>query len=62
MKKYGFREGKARIAHCLSESTAKTLAQRIKAEFPRANVVISECRALCSFYAERGGLLLGFEV
>jgi ATP-binding cassette subfamily F protein uup len=62
MKKYGFCEGKARIAHCLSESTAKTLAQRIKAEFPRANVVISECRALCSFYAERGGLLLGFEV
>jgi fatty acid-binding protein DegV len=62
MKKYGFCEGKARIAHCLSESTAKTLAQRIKAEFPRAKVAIAECRALCSFYAERGGLLLGFEV
>ena len=62
MKKYGFCEGKARIAHCLSENTAKTLAQRIKAEFPRAKVVISECRALCSFYAERGGLLIGFEV
>lgn len=61
MKKFGFREGKARIAHCLGENNAKTLAQRIKAEFPRANVVISECRALCSFYAERGGMLIGFE-
>jgi len=29
--------------------------------FPAASVVIGETGALCSFYAESGGLLVGFE-
>lgn len=62
MKEYGFKGGRAKIAHCLNENVAKTLAQKIKSEFPSAKVIIGECRGLCSFYAERGGLLLGFEV
>lgn len=62
MKEYGFKGGCARIAHCLNENAARTLSEKIKKEFPKAKVIIGECRALCSFYAERGGMLVGFEV
>lgn len=62
MKTLGFKGGCARIAHCLNEGLAHDLAEKIKKEFPKANVIIAECRGLCSFYAERGGMLLGFEV
>ena len=33
----------------------------ITSGFPMAHVEIEECRGLCSYYAERGGLLIGFE-
>lgn len=62
MKALGFKGGCARIAHCLNEGAAKSLAEKIKAAFPSAKVLITECRGLCSFYAERGGMLIGFEV
>ena len=62
MKEYGFKGGCTRIAHCLNENAARALSEKIKKEFPKAKVIIGECRALCSFYAERGGMLIGFEV
>lgn len=62
MKDHGFKGGRAKIAHCMGEGVAKSLAEKIKKEFPSAKVVIGECRGLCSFYAERGGMLLGYEV
>lgn len=62
MKDFGFYGGRVRIAHCLNENAAKILAKKIKSEFPSANIVIVECRGLCSFYAERGGMLVGYEV
>ena len=34
----------------------------IFAEFPDADVVIAETRGLCTYYAEKGGLMIGFEV
>lgn len=61
MKEFGFKGGKARICHCLNPSLAKALAEKIAGAFPSAKVVIEECRGLCSFYAEKGGLLMGFE-
>lgn len=62
MKDFGFYGGRVRIDHCLNENAAKILAKKIKSEFPSANIVIVECRGLCSFYAERGGMLVGYEV
>ena len=53
--------GKIRIGHCLNASAAKGLCDRILAEFAEANVEIYASRGLCSFYAERGGLMIGFE-
>ncbi|MBE6991164.1 MAG: DegV family EDD domain-containing protein [Ruminococcaceae bacterium] len=61
MKSSGFIGGKVRIHHCQNESAAYTLRDRIKDAFPNASVFIQKTGALCSFYAESGGLLVGFE-
>ena len=61
LKKYGLSKGKVRIAHCQNESTAKKLRELILAVFPEVDIQIHPCRGLCSYYAEKGGLLVGFE-
>ena len=61
MKKRGFSGGKVRIDHCFNLEAAKSLAKKILAEFPGCDVKIGENHALCSFYAEKGGILTGFE-
>ena len=60
MKKAGHNGGKVRISHCFNEVAAKNLKDMIVAEFNSA-VEIYKTRGLCSFYAEKGGLLVGFE-
>ena len=60
-KALGYNGGKIRISHCQNESFAKDFAAKISEEFTTANIVIEECRGLCSFYAEKGGMLIGFE-
>lgn len=57
----GFRGGKMRIAHCENEEAAQELAGMVKKRYPLADIEIRPCRGLCSFYAERGGLIIGFE-
>lgn len=57
----GFRGGKLRIAHCQNEAAALELKARIESVFPQTDVTIQPCRGLCSYYAEKGGLLVGFE-
>lgn len=61
MKDHGYAGGKVRIAHCFNENAAKSLAEKIYAEYPNAQIEIVLCTALCSFYAEKGGLILGYE-
>ncbi len=57
----GLRQGKVRIAHCMNRSAAQTLQDMIHAKFPNTDIKIHACRGLCSYYAEKGGLLVGFE-
>lgn len=57
----GFRQGKVRIAHCANPAAADTLMKMIQASFPGVDVNISKCLGLCSYYAEKGGLLVGYE-
>lgn len=59
--KLGYKGGNVRIHHCQNPEAAQSLADRIKEAFPSANIVIRKTTALCSFYAESGGLLVGFE-
>lgn len=61
MKEDGYKGGKVRIHHAENLPVAERLSAKIREEFPKAGVAISETRALCSFYAEMGGILLGFE-
>lgn len=57
----GFSGGKVRIGHVFNEPAALKLKEMIEDTFPGAEVSMNPTRALCSFYAERGGLLVGFE-
>ena len=62
MKERGFYDGaKLRIAHCFGETQAKALADAVMAQFPNTKLTIEPTTALCSFYAEAGGLMIGFE-
>lgn len=58
---HGLTRGKVRISHCLNLPAALKLKEMLRVTFPQSAVEIHECRGLCSFYAERGGLLVGFE-
>lgn len=60
-KSLGYNGGKLRISHCQNEDFAKSFADEIRIVFPSSQILIEECRALCSFYAEKGGMLIGFE-
>ena len=62
MKERGFYDGATlRIAHCFGEEQAQALVDAVKAEFPNTRVMLEPTTALCSFYAEVGGLMIGFE-
>lgn len=61
MKKAGYAGGKAYIDHCCNALGAETLQQALLKEFPNAAIKIKSTNGLCSFYAEKGGLLVGFE-
>ena len=57
----GWRGGRVRIHHVENARGAMLLRERMLSQYPSADIEISDSRGLCSYYAERGGLLLGFE-
>lgn len=57
----GYKGGKMRIAHCKNSSAATTVRDTFKKIFPKADIKVGICTVLCSFYAELGGILVGFE-
>lgn len=61
LKENGLSEGRVQIAHCRNEQAALKLKSMIEAQIPGAAVAIGENRGLCSYYAEIGGLLVGYE-
>lgn len=61
MERLGYRGGSARIGHCQNETLALEIRDEIRRRFPAADAQIHPLRGLCSFYAERGGIMLGFE-
>ena len=50
-----------RIAHCFGETQAQLLVDEVRKDFPNARVTLEPTGALCSFYAEEGGLMIAFE-
>ena len=61
LKNSGLSKGKVRIAHCMNEGAAKKLKEMILSQMAQVDVQIHRCKGLCSYYAEKGGLLVGFE-
>ena len=57
----GYEGGKMRISHCLNPAAAESLKETIVSAFPEADVQIRPTGGLCSFYAEKGGMIIGFE-
>lgn len=50
-----------RIAHCFGQTQAQLLIDALKKDFPDARYTIEPTGALCSFYAEEGGLIIAME-
>ena len=61
LKDHHFAGGKLRIGHVLNETVAKQFKDMVLAVYPTTHVEIYPLRGLCSFYAENGGILIGFE-
>lgn len=61
MKDNGYCGGKVVIDHLNAKDNAEAFLKTIKSEYPNADVAISQTRLLCSFYAEDGGVLIGYE-
>lgn len=61
MKSRSFVDGPVRILHCSNPAAATRLKNMITTVFEGAEVQIMPCGVLCSYYAELGGLMIGFE-
>lgn len=55
-----YQGGRVVIDECENAIDAEKLKEAILASYPDADVTIRPMRGLCSFYAERGGLMIGF--
>ena len=61
MKAHGLTNGRVHIDHCCNAAAAERLKHMVHAVFPEAKVEVGSCGALCSYYAEYGGLMVGYE-
>ena len=58
----GFQDGALiRVANCFGKSQTNALKEAVMQQYPNCRFVIEPTTALCSFYAEAGGLMIGFE-
>lgn len=61
MLERNYHGGRVIISHCFAHEVANYVVSKIKEKFPNCDVEIMKTSGLCSFYAEKGGLLIGFE-
>lgn len=62
MVERGFQDGGyLRVAHCFAQTAASDFRDAVMARFPHTRFVLETTTALCSYYAEVGGLIIGFE-
>ena len=60
--KAGYKGGRIIIAHRNNDKFCQQFTEVIKEKFPAADISFLPTSGLCSFYAEEGGLLLGYEI
>ena len=61
LKEHSYTGGKLVIAHCGNPAAAERLKHMVQAIFDGADVRVTLCGGLCSYYAELGGLMIGYE-
>lgn len=57
----GFNGKILEISHVNNKTLAEKFANKMKEKFPNTNIRIRPTSGLCSFYAEDGGLIVGYE-
>lgn len=62
MQKAGYAGGRITIAHRNNEKFCQQFSELVKASYPEAAIELIPTSGLCSFYAEEGGLLMGYEI
>lgn len=62
MKKAGYNGGRIVMAHRNNDKFFQQFSELVKSTFPNAIVDQVATSGLCSFYAEEGGLLMGYEI
>ena len=60
--KGGYAGGRIVMAHRSNEKFCQQLSELLREKYPQANIKIIPTSGLCSFYAEEGGLLMGYEI
>lgn len=58
----GFTGGPVYIDHSVNLAGANKLKDAIEEAFPKARVRIQACGVLCSYYADKNGLIVGYDV
>lgn len=56
-----YKGGRVVLAHCFAPDIATYVANKLKEQWPNCDIEIMKTSGLCSYYCEKGGLLLGFE-
>lgn len=62
MLKAGYQGGKVTIAHCNNEKICQQIRDAVSEKFAHAVIEAIPTSGLCSFYAEEGGILMGYEI
>lgn len=57
----GYKGGRIQINHVLHPEIAEAFIEIIKADFPDAQIEVTTTSALCSYYAEQNGMIVGYE-
>lgn len=60
MRERGFAGGNVAISHCDNHAVAQALKEGILNAWEDSRIEILPTRGLCSYYAKRGGLIVGF--
>ena len=60
--KGGYAGGRIIMAHRSNEKFCQQLSELVREKYPQAPISIVPTSGLCSFYAEDGGLLMGYEI
>ena len=61
MEQRGLWDGaEVRISHCFNEAAAQEMKGMIQRKYPNCRFIIEHTTALCSYYAEVGGFIIGY--